>query len=107
VATNASGTGGTPASDLARLDVEFRGRVQGVGFRATAVSVVTHYTIHGYVINLRGGGVRLVAEGSRATVSRAIQELRDRMKGNIQDSTESWGAATGEFSGFQVRYEDR
>ena len=58
-------------SDQAQVEVEFSGRVQGVGFRATASSVVTKYTITGYVINLRSGGVRLVAEGSRAVVSKA------------------------------------
>jgi acylphosphatase len=58
-------------------------------------------------MNLRSGGVRLVAEGSRTIVSKAIQELRERMKGNIQDSTETWGTPTGEFAGFRVRYEDR
>ena len=103
----ASRTGAESASELARLRVEFRGRVQGVGFRATSVMVVTKYTLSGYVMNLRDGGVLLVAEGPRSIVSGAIQELRQRMGRNIAESTEDWSAATGEFADFRVRYEGR
>ena len=66
-----SHTGANSTSDNARVDVEFRGRVQGVGFRATTAVVISQYPLYGYVMNLRSGGVRLVAEGSRTVVSKA------------------------------------
>lgn len=102
-----SRAGAESPSEVVRLRVEFRGRVQGVGFRATSMMVVTKYSISGYVMNLRDGGVLLVAEGPRSIVSAAIQELRQRMGPNIADSTEDWTAATGEFADFRVRYEGR
>jgi acylphosphatase len=92
---------------LVRCDVIFRGRVQGVGFRHTTTVVAKPYPINGYVMNLRDGSVRMVAEGSRATVSEVIRRVVDAMEGYVEDKTETWGTATGEFSDFGVRYEGR
>ena len=54
---------GTTAPESARLDIEFRGRVQGVGFRATAATIVSRYALDGYVVNLRSGQPTLVVTG--------------------------------------------
>lgn len=47
-----------------RIQVLYRGRVQGVGFRATAESLArNHPAVTGFVRNLPDGTVELVAEG--------------------------------------------
>lgn len=96
-----------PPESPVRCDVIFRGRVQGVGFRHATTVIAKPYPISGYVINLRDGSVRLVAEGPRATVSELIRKVVEAMEGCVEGKTETWGAATGEFSGFGVRYEGR
>ena len=90
-----------------RCEVIFRGHVQGVGFRFTVADVANNYPISGYVINLRDGTVRLIAEGLRKDVSQLIRGVQGAMSGYITGSSESWGAATGEFPAFEVRYEGR
>ena len=95
---------GHPES-VVRCEVIFRGRVQGVGFRATTCAVARHYTINGYVVNLGDGDVRMIAEGTRGTVSRMIQEVLREMGENIREYTETWGPSANETGGFVTRHE--
>jgi acylphosphatase len=88
-----------------RCEVLFRGHVQGVGFRHTTTVVVSNYPLTGYVINLRDGGVRMMVEGPRTTVSLAIRRVVDAMGPYITDHKETWLPATGEFRGFEIRHE--
>jgi acylphosphatase len=83
--------------------IHFEGSVQGVGFRGTTASIMTRYSIKGYVMNLRDGRVRLLAQGERSTVSMAIQSLRQRFLRNITGSTETWSGATEIFTDFSIR----
>jgi acylphosphatase len=86
-----------------RCEVVFSGHVQGVGFRHTTCGVATNYDVTGYVMNQRDGTVHLVVEGLRPVVSTVIRAVRGRMGSYITDARESWGPATGEFTGFGVR----
>jgi acylphosphatase len=83
--------------------IHFEGRVQKVGFRATSESILSNYPITGYVMNLRDGRVRLVAQGERAVVSSAIQSLRTHFARNITQATEVWGPVTETFRDFTIR----
>jgi acylphosphatase len=87
-----------------RVTVIFRGHVQGVGFRFTALRVAEDFTIAGYVRNLRDGTVGVVAEGERTELERFLDALKNSMSGYIGDTKEEWSPATGEFRGFTVRY---
>jgi acylphosphatase len=88
-----------------RCDVIFRGQVQGVGFRYTTNIVAKSFPVTGYVMNLRDGTVRLVAEGTRASVSKLIQRVEGELGSYITDKNATWGRATGEFPAFGVRHE--
>ncbi|HEY0713645.1 MAG TPA: acylphosphatase [Polyangia bacterium] len=54
-----------------RLYARVTGRVQGVGFRATTISVARRLALAGWVRNLPSGDVELEAEGPRV----ALEEL--------------------------------
>ncbi len=82
---------------MIRQTIEFSGRVQGVGFRYTAVSVAQGHAVAGYVQNLPGGTVRLVVEAEPADIESFVAELAQQMTGNISGSTREPGNATGEF----------
>jgi acylphosphatase len=88
-----------------RCDVVFRGRVQGVGFRFTTAEVAKRFMVSGYVMNLRDGTVRMVAEGAKAEVSKMIRSVRNEMEGYVLEHAEEWGTATGEFPDFRIRHE--
>ena len=89
---------------MERRRVHFAGRVQGVGFRYTAVSIARRYAVAGYVQNLPDGRVVLVAEGAEAELDRYLADLRETMREYIRDIESESGPATGEFRGFRVRY---
>ena len=89
---------------MQRRRVYFSGHVQGVGFRYTAVSVARRYAVAGYVQNLPGGRVVLVAEGEGAELDRFLADLSETMRAYIRDTQTEPRPPTGEFRGFQVRY---
>lgn len=67
-----------------RTRVIFAGRVQGVGFRATARSIAQRHPITGLVQNETDGSVLLEAQGTPAAVGAFLAELREHMARNIK-----------------------
>ena len=59
--------------------VYYAGLVQGVGFRATAVSIARRYPVRGWVRNLADGRVELLADGTEETIETFLADIRDRM----------------------------
>lgn len=56
--------------------VTFRGRVQGVGFRAFVEAAATAHGIDGWVRNRRVGSVEAVFSGDAGTIDRVIAACR-------------------------------
>lgn len=67
---------------IAKL-VHYSGRVQGVGFRYTTVSISRGYQVTGYVRNLPDGQVELWAEGEATEVDRFLDAVNNKMAENI------------------------
>lgn len=88
---------------LERRRVHYSGRVQGVGFRFTAVSVAGRHGVSGYVRNLADGRVELVAEGVSDEIDRFLSDVAAAMDWAIADTEVERMPASGEFSGFGVR----
>src|SRR5690349_9456324 len=64
--------------------VYYSGDVQGVGFRATAVSIARrHPGVRGWVRNLADGRVELFADGPTAAVDDFLADLREYMADHI------------------------
>jgi acylphosphatase len=61
------------------LHAIFRGRVQGVGFRATARHYAKQLGVKGTVKNLSDGTVELLAQGSQETVLKLVNALKEEM----------------------------
>lgn len=86
-----------------RRTIHYDGRVQGVGFRWTAVAAIRGLDVAGYVKNLPDGRVELVLEGEPSLTAEAARRVASAMAGYIHSTRESIGLATGEFRGFAVR----
>jgi acylphosphatase len=86
-----------------RRTIHYAGRVQGVGFRWTAVAAIRELDVAGYVKNLPDGRVELVLEGEPSLTAEAARRVASAMAGYIHSTQESIGPATGEFRGFAVR----
>jgi acylphosphatase len=89
-------------SEVVGVLVHYTGRVQGVGFRATAESIAGRYPITGTVRNLPDGRVELLAEGERAVVEAFLTAVRARFARHIAAESVDWQAATGRYSSFDV-----
>lgn len=88
-----------------RLTVRFKGRVQGVGFRFTCVSLAEDFDVTGFVKNEPDGSVTLVAEGEEDQMMGLLGAIRSSHLGRYITGEQSQRSnATGEFSGFTVRY---
>jgi acylphosphatase len=89
---------------LERRTVYYSGRVQGVGFRYAALSIAGAHNVTGYVRNLPDACVELVAEGPRQELNAFLAEIRDQLGGYIRNEQDDSGAASGEFTSFEIRH---
>lgn len=91
-------------TDIQRLLVHYSGRVQGVGFRFTAVSIAREFQVGGYVKNLPDGRVQLEAEGQPDEVQRFLAAIAAEFPGNIHRAEITSGLAPQGESQFTVQY---
>jgi len=92
-------------SELVRVHVWVKGRVQGVGFRAhVEYSARMTGGITGWVRNVGYDTVEAVAEGERANVERFIEMMKEGPRASrVDESKVEWESVTGEFQVFGVR----
>jgi acylphosphatase len=57
--------------------VIFIGRVQGVGFRFTALRIAQRHQLTGFVRNLPDGTVEMLAQGPAGDIDDCIQDIND------------------------------
>jgi len=96
---------GKPQSELVRVHVWVKGRVQGVGFRAhVEYSARMVGGVTGWVRNVGYDTVEAIAEGERENVERFIEMMKEgpRMS-RVDESKVEWEDVTGEFQGFGVK----
>lgn len=88
-----------------RITVRYEGRVQGVGFRYTVISLAQDSDVSGYVKNEFDGSVLLIAEGDENQLMELLQAVRQSHLGRyITGELVRRSAATGEFTGFGVQH---
>jgi acylphosphatase len=91
-------------SELQRMHLVISGRVQGVGFRASAYDEARSLGLTGWVRNLASGEVELIAEGKRENLDIFLAWTHIGPPGSrVTDLREDWSKATGEFSAFRIR----
>lgn len=84
--------------------VYYSGRVQGVGFRATAAMLARQHALVGWVRNLPDGRVQLFVDGPEASVTAFLAALRNAMHGYIQREETYDQPANPQLQDFQVTY---
>ena len=62
---------------MIRRRYQFYGRVQGVGFRHTAIRAANSLGVSGWVKNERDGSVTVEAQGSEASLSKMLDTIRN------------------------------
>jgi acylphosphatase len=85
-----------------RWHLFFRGHVQGVGFRYTALSVATRLQVVGWIRNLKDGRVESVIEATPTQLQEFVDELSGSTHGNVAEVQKTKCAASNEFDSFQI-----
>ncbi len=81
------------------------GRVQGVGFRYSAVRQARSLGLQGWVRNDESGGVQVVAEGERDRLETFLSWLRKGPPGAyVRDVQVTWEPPSGSHQGFDVTF---
>jgi len=87
-----------------RVHVLYHGRVQGVGFRATAHRIAVRRPVTGFVRNLPEGSVELEVQGESAVVAAFLADVQRQFVGFITDEERAEIADVPGESGFVVQY---
>lgn len=86
-----------------QVHIFYAGRVQGVGFRFTAIDIARGLGVCGWVKNLRDGRVELVAEAEEDILKDLLSQVNNLFARYIQDADINWQAAAGEFKDFTIQ----
>jgi len=91
-------------TDVVRLHIRVKGRVQGVGFRAHVDYNARELGVTGWVRNVGYDIVEAVAEGERQKLERLAESIQAGPGGShVDEATVEWLDPTGEFQHFIVR----
>jgi acylphosphatase len=80
----------------------YSGHVQGVGFRYSTHGLAQQHRVSGFVRNLRGGDVEVIAQGEAEEVDRFLAAIDERMTGYIS-SKNVQQQAPGNYKDFTIR----
>ena len=87
-----------------RYVVRFTGHVQGVGFRATTLSVANGLDVHGFVRNVMDGSVQLDVDGDEPTLKELVRRIQAAMGDRIDDTVVDSLTSMNRNDGFRIRY---
>jgi acylphosphatase len=82
--------------------VHYSGRVQGVGFRATAAWIARKYLVVGWVRNLADGRVELHVEGDSQQVDTFLGAIRSRFSNYIFEEQAQNQNPSGNHQSFDI-----
>lgn len=81
----------------------YEGKVQGVGFRASVLSLAKGYEVTGWVKNHPDGRVEVLASGDSAEVEDFLQGIREsHLAGHIEHENVTPAAAEPGLKGFRI-----
>lgn len=92
-----------PSTGLERWSYRFFGRVQGVGFRVTAVDCTRGKAVTGWVRNEPDGSVGMEIQGPPDQIRAVIDDLLGRMSANIRSMDRNPATAVAGESEFLIR----
>jgi len=86
-----------------RYEIRVTGRVQGVGFRWSAVKEAQNRNITGYVKNLPDGSVYIEAEGGKEQLNSFIEWCRKGPESSSVESVNADPLAPASYKYFRIK----
>ena len=90
-------------SEVARY-ITFTGRVQGVGFRFTALRVANRLGLTGWVRNLPDGGVEMVVQGTLGDIEHCIRDMEETLTGYITETKIEEISSDSKYKDFKITF---
>jgi len=88
-----------------RVRIVVSGRVQGVFFRASTISIAASLGLGGRVRNREDGSVEITAEGERDKLNELAHWCRQGPEdARVDDIELEWGEYLSEFDGFTTEF---
>ena len=88
-----------------RASVNFKGRVQGVFFRANTKKAAERFGVFGWVTNLPDESVGALFEGDKENIEKLIIWCKTKQPyARVTGVDVKWEEYKGEFHGFDIRY---
>lgn len=87
-----------------QIHVYYTGRVQGVGFRFTALDIAAESGVTGWVKNLADGRVEIIAEAEEAILKDFLKRISGYFSRYINDTDLEWSEPSDKFKGFNLRF---
>ena len=85
------------------ISVLYEGKVQGVGFRASILSLAKGYEVTGWVKNLPDGRVEVLASGDAAELEEFLQGIREsHLAGHIEHENVTPSTPEPGLKGFRI-----
>ena len=84
--------------------IVFHGRVQGVGFRFTAMNIASRCELTGYVKNRHDGAVEMLAQGSKEDISDCVRDIKESFAGYIRDVEIKDVAFDSRYENFKISF---
>lgn len=89
---------------IIQANIIYKGGVQGVGFRFTVERVALNYGVVGWVKNLDGGNVEVVAQADEETMKSFLNTVRGYFLKYIVDEVIRTSEPTSQLKDFQIRF---
>jgi acylphosphatase len=90
--------------ELTARKIVFSGRVQGVGFRFTALNIANRYELKGYVRNIPNSEVEMLAQGPAEAIDECVRDLQDSFVGSISHVDIEEATPDPKFTDFRITF---
>jgi acylphosphatase len=84
--------------------IVFAGRVQGVGFRFTALDIANRYGLTGQVRNLPDGTVEMIAQGPSENVADCIRDIKESFGAYIRETKIKEITPNPQYKAFKITF---
>ena len=84
--------------------IVFKGRVQGVGFRFTALRMASRYQLTGYVRNMPDGAVEMLAQGQAADIDDCISDIDESFADYVKETIINDVPADPKYTDFKITF---
>jgi acylphosphatase len=84
--------------------VIFEGRVQGVGFRFTALDRANVHNVDGHVRNMPDGSVEMLAQGRAEDIDNCIEDINSIFGSSITDIKIEEVPINASLEGFRITF---